>query len=424
MRRVYNEATMSTLRGKRITLGVTGGIAAYKAAELCRLLVKEGAEVRVIMTPAAEAFITPLTLQTLSGHKVGLTLLDASEEAEIGHIRLADETDLVVIAPASSDAIARMAAGMANDLLTAVVLATRAHVVLAPAMNVNMWENPLTQANLDRLVNLSRFSTVGPDVGSLACGWVGAGRMMEAADVRDAVVARLANSDTLQGRHVVITAGPTFEPVDDVRFLGNRSSGKMGFALAAVAAMRGANVTLISGPVPLPTPAGKVARIDVQTALQMQAAVNDAVATADVVVMSAAVADFRPTHRVAGKLSRRDGPLTSLPLTANPDILASLGKSRADGRPFLVGFAAEALPNEDAMVARAKAKLVEKGCDAIVANDVGNPAIGFGSDHNEGALLFADGGVVRLPKSAKRTFAGAIWDQIGARLGPLTAPGQ
>ena len=421
MRRVYNNDTMSTLRGKRITLGVTGGIAAYKAAELCRLLVKEGAEVRVIMTPAAAAFITPLTLQTLSGHKVGLTLLDASEEAEIGHIRLADETDLVVIAPASADAIARMAAGMANDLLTAVVLATRAHVVLAPAMNVNMWENPLTQANLDRLVNLSRFSTVGPDVGSLACGWVGPGRMMEATDVRDAVVNRLLNAGTLQGRHVVITAGPTFEPVDDVRFLGNRSSGKMGFALAEVAAMRGADVTLIAGPVSLPTPAGKIARVNVQTALQMQAAVNDAVANADVVVMSAAVADFRPTHQVPGKLSRRDGAPASLALTANPDILAALGTARAGGRPFLVGFAAEALPNEEAMVARARAKLVQKGCDAIVANDVGNPSIGFGSDHNEGALLFADGVVVPLPKAAKRIFAGVIWDQVAPRLGRFTA---
>lgn len=406
---------MSALTGKRITFGVTGGIAAYKAAELCRLLVKEGAEVRVVMTPAAEAFITPLTLQTLSGHKVGRTLLDVSEEAEIGHIRLADETDLVVVAPASADAIARMAAGMANDLLTAVVLATRAHVLLAPAMNVNMWENPLTQNNLGRLIATGRFSTVGPDVGALACGWVGAGRMMEAADIRDAVVARLANAGTLSGCHVVITAGPTFEPIDDVRFLGNRSSGKMGFALAESAVARGARVTLISGPVSLPTPNGNVTRVNVQTALEMQSAVVTASTSADVVVMTAAVADFRPTHRSAGKMSRRQGGVPNLELTSNPDILAGLGQGRSGDRPYLVGFSAEIQSTDEAMRLRAVAKLVEKGCDAIVANNVGDSTIGFGSDENAGSLLFADGKTVPLEKSSKRRFADALWQELSPR---------
>lgn len=407
---------MSAPRAKRITLGVTGGIAAYKAAELCRLLVKEGAEVRVVMTPAAESFITPLTLQTLSGHKVGRTLLDASEEAEIGHIRLADETELIVVAPASADAIARMAAGMANDLLTAVVLATRAPVLLAPAMNVNMWENPLTQANLARLLNTGRFFTVGPDAGALACGWIGAGRMMEPAAIRDAVVERFARAGELAGKHVVITAGPTFEPVDAVRFLGNRSSGKMGFALAAEAAERGAHVTLVAGPVSLPTPSGDIDRINVQTALQMQAAVQQAAANSDAVIMTAAVADFRPLDAASGKLSRREGPTPPLALTANPDILAGLGASRTGGRPLLVGFAAEVLSDPLALQARAQQKMAEKRCDAIVANDVGDPSIGFGSEENAGALLFADGAVVDLPQASKRAFASAVWNHLVGRL--------
>jgi len=415
---------MSALTGKRITLGVTGGIAAYKAAELCRLLIKEGAEVRVVMTPAAEAFITPLTLQTLSGHKVGRTLLDASEEAEIGHIRLADETDLVVVAPASADAIARMAAGMANDLLTAVVLATRASILLAPAMNVNMWENPLTQNNLGRLIATGRFCTVGPDVGALACGWVGAGRMMEAADIRDAVVEKLANAGTLAGCHVVITAGPTFEPVDDVRFLGNRSSGKMGFALAESALARGARVTLIAGPVSLPTPNGNVSRINVQTALEMQSAVVMAGASADVVIMTAAVADFRPTHRNAGKMSRRESSPASLELTANPDILAGLGHGRNGARPYLVGFSAEIQATDEAMRLRAVAKLAEKNCDAMVANNVGDSSIGFGSEENAGVLLFADGKAVPLEKSGKRRFADALWRALLPRFAKGAALGQ
>src|SRR3954466_2560422 len=238
---------MSALTGKNLVLGVTGGISAYKGAELCRLLKKAGADVRVVMTKAACQFITPLTLQTLSGHPVGLDLFDPTEESQIGHIRLADEADAVIVAPATADSIARFAAGLADDLLAAVLLATRAPVLLAPAMNVNMWENPLTRANLARLLDKGRVTTVGPDAGELACGWIGAGRLVEPTEIVAALERLLAGRASLAGRRVVVTAGPTFEPIDDVRFLGNRSSGKMGFAIAAAAAARGAEVTVTGG---------------------------------------------------------------------------------------------------------------------------------------------------------------------------------
>src|SRR5450755_905223 len=268
-------ALPTSLVGRRIVLGVTGGIAAYKAAELCRLLVKAGATVRVVMTDAATRFITPLTMQTLSGAPVSRELFDLGSEAEIGHIRLADEADLMIVAPATADAIARLAAGMANDLLTAVVLATRAPVLLAPAMNVNMWRNPLTQANLGRLLGPAgggRVSTVGPDRGPLACGWIGPGRLIEPVEIVAAAIRLLAPRD-LEGRQVVVTAGPTREPVDDVRFLGNRSSGKMGASLAASAAARGARVTLLAGPGTPAIAAGggtSIHRIEVETAADLE----------------------------------------------------------------------------------------------------------------------------------------------------------
>ncbi|MCG5056381.1 MAG: bifunctional phosphopantothenoylcysteine decarboxylase/phosphopantothenate--cysteine ligase CoaBC [Myxococcales bacterium] len=403
---------MAALEGKRILLGVTGGIAAYKAAELCRLLVKDGAHVRVVMTAAAEAFVTPMTMQTLSGHKVARHLLDASEEAEVGHIRLADEADLVVVAPATADAMARFAGGLANDLLSTVVLASRAPVLLAPAMNVNMWENLLTQANLGRLLDTGRFFTVGPESGPLACGWIGAGRMIEPELIRDAARAHLTGSPSLAGKRVVVTAGPTHEPVDDVRFLGNRSSGKMGFALAAVAAARGARVTLVAGPVQLPTPGGVEARIDVETALEMHEAVMHASVDVDVVVMTAAVADFRPVAQVRGKLSRREG-VSTLELTPNPDILADLGRARqGTSKPVLVGFAAEVADTEETLRQRARAKLQEKRCDVVIANDVSGTDIGFGSENNAGWIVRAEGPDIVLPRSAKRRFAEAIWDHL------------
>jgi phosphopantothenoylcysteine decarboxylase/phosphopantothenate--cysteine ligase len=406
---------MSALSGKHLVLGVTGGISAYKGAELCRLLKKAGADVRVVMTRAACEFITPLTLQTLSGHPVALNLFDPTEESQIGHIRLADEADAVVVAPATADAIARFAAGMADDLLAAVVLATRAPVLLAPAMNVNMWENPLTRANLARLVGTGRITTVGPDAGELACGWIGAGRLVEPTEIVAALERLLAGVGSLGGRRVVITAGPTLEAIDDVRFLGNRSSGKMGFALAAAAARRGAEVTLIAGPVSLPTPVGVNRRLDVESARDMQQALGAASADADVVVMAAAVSDFRPTMRAVGKLSRRANAPASVPLTANPDLLAELGRARAGTRPLLVGFAAEVGATGDALVERARQKLNDKRCDVVVANDVSEEGLGFGSDRNAVTLVFSDGGVVPLPAAPKEALADDIW----AHLSPL-----
>jgi phosphopantothenoylcysteine decarboxylase / phosphopantothenate---cysteine ligase len=422
------EAPATPLAGRRIVLGITGGIAAYKAAELCRLLVKAGATVRVVMTEAATQFITPLTMQTLSGATVSRELFDPGSEAEIGHIRLADEADLLIVAPATADAIARLAAGMANDLLTAVVLASKAPLLLAPAMNVNMWENPLTQANLGRLLGPGgggRVSTVGPDSGELACGWIGAGRLIEPAEIV-AAAARLLAPAELAGRRVVVAAGPTREPVDEVRFLGNRSSGKMGAALAAAAAARGAEVTLLAGP---GTPnvqrgaGGPIARIDIETAADLERALASATVGADAVVMAAAVADFRPRERAAGKLSRRDaGGALTLELTAVPDLLAGLAQGRRDGRPFLIGFSAE-LAGGAALEARASGKLREKGCDAIVANDVSAPGIGFDADDNAVTVLFADGSRADIPRASKRAVAERLWELFASRLPPKRQSG-
>ena len=413
----------TALAGRRIVLGITGGIAAYKAAELCRLLVKAGATVRVVMTEAATQFITPLTMQTLSGAPVSRGLFDPGSEAEIGHIRLADEADLLIIAPATADAIARLAAGMANDLLTAVVLASKAPLLLAPAMNVNMWENPLTQANLGGCwapAGGGRVATVGPDSGELACG-IGAGRLIEPAEIVSAA-ARLLAPAHLAGRRVVVAAGPTREPLDDVRFLGNRSSGKMGAALAAAAAARGAEVTLLAGP-GTPEVAGRhrpgsIARIEVETAADLERALASVTAGADAVVMAAAVADFRPRVRAAGKLSRRDagGDLT-LELTAVPDLLAGLARARQNGRPYLIGFRPSS-PGGATMEARASGKLREKGCDAIVANDVSAPGVGFDADDNAVTVLFADGGRADIPRASKRAVAEQLWGLFASRLPP------
>jgi phosphopantothenoylcysteine decarboxylase / phosphopantothenate---cysteine ligase len=419
-----SETTAASLDGRRVVLGITGGIAAYKAAELCRLLTKAGATVRVVMTAAATRFITPLTLQTLSGAPVALDLFDSGSEAEIGHIRLADEADLLIVAPATADAIARFAAGLANDLLTAVVLATRAPVLLAPAMNVNMWENPLTRGNLERLLGpggAGRVSTVGPDRGDLACGWVGAGRLIEPVEILAAAIRLLAPRE-LDGRRVVVTAGPTREPIDDVRFLGNRSSGKMGAALAASAAARGARVVLLAGPGTPAVAGGRldVERVEVETSADLERALAAAAPGADAVVMAAAVADFRPRSRIAGKLPRQAsvGSLT-LDLTPVPDLLAGVARARRDGRPFLIGFAAE-VEGGAALEKRATHKLRDKGCDAIVANDVSAPGIGFGADDNAVTVLFADGARVEIPRAPKREVADQLWRLFAPRLPPRT----
>jgi phosphopantothenoylcysteine decarboxylase/phosphopantothenate--cysteine ligase len=417
----------SPLADKTVVLGVTGGIAAYKAAELCRLLVRAGAKVHVIMTEAACQFITPLTMSTLSGHPVERDLFAPGTGGGIGHIELASQADLIIVAPATADAIARFAAGMADDLLAAVVLASKAPVLLAPAMNTNMWDNPITQDNLARLGAGGRVTIVGPDAGDLACGWTGAGRMVAPEEILARAQARLGSPATersgiLAGQCVVVTAGPTWEAVDDVRFLGNRSSGKMGFALAETAARLGADVTLIAGPVSLPTPPGISKRIDVEAALEMREALHKLAASADVVVMTAAVADFRPGVRVLGKLSRRSQKSPSskaartISLVANPDLLAELGQSRRGGGPYLVGFAAEVGVSGPALVARARVKLTEKGCDVVVANEVGRPGLGFGAEDNAVILVFSDGHTVDLPAAPKQALSRSIWDALAPEL--------
>lgn len=365
---------MQRLFRKRIVLGVGGGIAAYKSAELVRRLRDQGAEVRVVMTRAGCEFITPLTLQALSGHPVGLDLLDPAAEAAMGHIELARWADLVLIAPATADLMARLAQGVANDLLTTLVLATDAPVALAPAMNQAMWRDPATQANA-QLLEQRGMRLFGPGVGSQACGDTGAGRMLEAEELAQRA-ADCFQVGLLDGVRVLITAGPTREAIDPVRYITNHSSGKMGFALAEAAAEAGAQVTLVCGPVHLPTPQ-RVQRIDVSSARDMLAACEAAM-PCELLIAAAAVADYRPqvvaSHKLKKDPTREDGLL--LQLVRNPDILATLA-SRSD-RPFSVGFAAET----ENLLDYASRKLRDKNLDLIVANDVANPNIGFNSEDN------------------------------------------
>ncbi len=382
-----------TLQGKRIVLSVTGSIAAYKSAELIRLCRKAGAEVKVVMTHAAAEFITPLTLQTLSGSPVAMALLDADEESAMGHIKLARWADYIVIAPASANTLARLAQGQTDDLLSALCLASEATVFAAPAMNNKMWTHQATQANLTLLRQRSVY-ILGPDEGDQACGEQGAGRMIEPHDI----VARLmawALPKQLIGKRVVITAGPTHEPIDPVRYIGNRSSGKMGFALAQAAGEAGAKVILISGPVHLPTPSG-VTRYDVETAQQMADLVK-ATTEIDIFIACAAVADYKPAQYQPQKLKKQTMPLTSLTLEQNPDIVLSVTQRK--NAPFTVGFAAETENVDD----YAKTKLREKHLNMIAANQVGN-GLGFASDSNALDVFWHDG-EKRLPTAVKSHLA-------------------
>ncbi|AYC34838.1 bifunctional phosphopantothenoylcysteine decarboxylase/phosphopantothenate--cysteine ligase CoaBC [Pseudomonas cavernae] len=373
---------MQRLYRKRIVLGVGGGIAAYKSAELVRRLRDQGAEVRVVMTQGGREFITPLTLQALSGHPVHLDLLDPAAEAAMGHIELARWADLVLIAPATADLLARLAQGVANDLLTTLVLATDATIALAPAMNQAMWRDPATQANLDLLAQRG-LRVFGPASGSQACGDVGLGRMLEADDLAE-LAADCFQRQVLDGKHVLITAGPTQENIDPVRYITNHSSGKMGFALAEAAAEAGARVTLVTGPVYLPTP-DRVNRIDVVSARDMLAACEAAM-PCDLLIAAAAVADYRPEVVAEHKLKKdpTTGDGLFLQMVRNPDILATLA-GRAD-RPFSVGFAAET----ENLLAYASRKLRDKNLDLIVANDVANPSIGFNSEENAITIIDRD----------------------------------
>lgn len=373
---------MQTLVNKRIIVGITGGIAAYKSAELVRELMRAGAEVRVVMTDAAKEFITPLTLQALSGKPVHHSLLDEEAEMGMGHIELARWADLLLVAPATADFIARLAAGMGNDLLTTLCLATRAPIALAPAMNEKMWLNPTTQANVQRLeATYPNLQWFGPDAGQQACGDVGPGRMLEPVGLVT-LVRDLFPSGQLSGRRVVITAGPTREAIDPVRYLSNHSSGKMGFALAEAAAEAGAEVVLIAGPVSLATPE-RVRRIDVVSARQMHDAAIEQLPGTDLFIGTAAVADFRPVEDATQKIKKQPGQSEmTLHLVQNPDIIATVAAH--PNRPTrVVAFAAETQDVE----AYARSKLAKKKVDWVVANDVSRADIGFGSDDNDILLV-------------------------------------
>ncbi len=389
----------------RILLAVSGGIAAYKAAELARALVRAGHRVRCAVTENATRFVSPLVLQTLTGESVRTDLFDPEQEGQIDHIALADWADLVVVAPATANRLAQLAQGLPGDLVSTLLLATRAPVLVAPAMNVNMWEHPATRENVARLRERGvRF--VGPEAGALACGWEGEGRMAEPAAIAEA--ARLAlGTRSLVGEVVLVTAGGTREPIDPVRAITNRSSGRMGYAIAAEAARRGADVVLVSGPTALPAPAG-VRRIEVDTALAMREAVRSELDAATVFVASAAVADFRPASPAARKIKKEalaEGGLT-LELVRNPDILAEVGA--AGGGRIVVGFAAE---SHDVIEA-ARRKLARKGCHLMVANDISRSDAGFETNANAVSFVWPGGEVEELALMPKDRVAAELLDRV------------
>jgi phosphopantothenoylcysteine decarboxylase / phosphopantothenate---cysteine ligase len=394
--------TETSLSGRKILLIVGGGIAAYKALELVRLLKKAGCEVRTILTAAGAEFVTPMSLAALTGHPVRQNLFLPDDETAMGHIELSRWADLVVVAPATAGLIAKAANGLADDLASTTLLATDKKVLLAPAMNVRMWLHPAVQDNVARLKGFDGFhgmAVVGPDEGEMACGEFGPGRMAEPAAMLQAIEALLAGPDgrPLAGRRAVVTAGPTFEPIDPVRGLTNRSSGKQGYAIAEALAGLGAQVTLVSGPVALPAPVG-VERIWVETAREMQAAVEAALPS-DIAVMSAAVADWRVDAVASGKIKKAPGGPPSLALIENPDILAGVSSPGKRRPALVVGFAAETANLE----ANARAKLSRKGCDWIVGNDVSDDV--FGADGNAVTLFTRDGAAESWPRQSKTDVA-------------------
>ncbi|ARN74172.1 bifunctional phosphopantothenoylcysteine decarboxylase/phosphopantothenate--cysteine ligase CoaBC [Oceanicoccus sagamiensis] len=395
---------MQQLNNKQILLGVTGGIAAYKAAELIRRLQDFGAEVRVVMTKAAQEFITPLTLQALSGNPVHCDLLDTEAEAAMGHIELARWADLVLVAPASADFMARLATGQADDLLTTVCLATDAGIAIAPAMNQAMWRDAATQANLATLIN-KPVAIFGPGDGSQACGDIGPGRMLE-ADTLAEMTAEQFQSNALDGVNVVITAGPTREAIDPVRYISNHSSGKMGFALAQAAVEAGASVTLIAGPVALVSPE-RVKRIDVDSAEQMHQAAMDSLANCDMFIGAAAVADYRPAQIVEQKI-KKSADSMSIELVRNPDIIAAVASHPQ--RPFTIGFAAE---TQD-VISYAKGKLAKKKLDLIIANDVSDSEIGFNSDNNAVTVIW-NGGEKAMALASKQQLSRCLLSEIAEK---------
>ena len=391
----------------RVVLGVAGGIAAYKAAELCRALVQRGFAVQVVMTAAATEFIQPLTFAALTGRKVITSLFSSANSTEtlssaVEHIAVAQDSDLLVVAPATADILAKFAHGLADDFLTTLYLAFRGPVVLAPAMNTNMWQHAATQANLQTLHGRAH-TIVEPEDGFLACGMIGPGRLVEPEKIAEAVAEQLGRRRDLQGETVLITAGPTQEALDPVRFISNRSSGKMGYALAEAAVERGAKVILISGPVHLAPPHG-VEVVPVKTAEEMRTAVFGHLKGATIVIKAAAVADFHLSSVPHQKIKKTAARL-SLELDPTPDILAELGRDKKDW--LLIGFAAET----ENLEREARRKLETKNCDMIVANLVGGDESGFESDHNEIALALRTGEFLKLPRATKRELADEILTQ-------------
>jgi len=398
---------MSLLTDKKILLGITGSIAAYKVADWVRALRREGCQVTVVMTEAACRFITPLTMAALSGNPVHTGMFAAEAPETIPHISLAKEHDLLLIAPASAQTIARLAHGLADNLLATIALASSGPILVCPAMNSVMFQHPATQANLAAIRSYG-YQVIEPDCGKMACGDEGPGRLTEWENVRQAIFTAFAPQD-LANEQVLITAGPTRESFDPVRFLSNPSTGKMGYALAATARQRGATVTLISGPTTLAAPPG-VRRIQVNTAAEMQAQVMDCLDTATIVVKAAAVSDYRPTEPQPHKVKKGEAAL-SLPLVANPDILKDLGKRKRDSAkfPLLVGFAAE---SRDHLQEGAR-KLKEKNLDLIVVNDIGGTEeTGFGADTNRVTLLDRNGTQEDVPLLSKEETAHRIWDAV------------
>jgi len=390
------------LKDKKIVLGITGGIAAYKAATLTREFVKRGATVKVIMTPNATRFIAPLTLQTLSGNPVYTDMFSLSGDWDIHHISLAQTADIVIIAPATYNIIGKIASGIADDLLSTTVAATKAPVLLCPAMNVNMYDNPILRSNIDTL-SARGYLFMDAGSGELACKADGAGRLPDPVAIVEEVEGTLTKKD-LMGQRILITAGPTREPFDPVRYISNHSSGKMGYALAVMARRRGSDVTLISGPVSLPVPAG-VRFVGVSSALEMMDAVMEHVKEATVIIKAAAVADYRPSSASDSKIKKGDGWL-DISLERTPDIISEVGKMKGDR--VLVGFAME---TED-LVKNARAKMKTKGMDLIVANELGLPGSGFQHDTNIVKIIDRSGTVEELPLMDKKDVADRILDRV------------
>lgn len=395
-----------------VALGVTGGIGAYKAVEVARGLQKHGHDVAAIMSRSARRFVGEVTFEAITRRRVTTSQWTRGANADIEHISLATDISLLLVAPATASIIGRFAAGIADDFLSSLYLATRAPVLLAPAMNTNMLEHPAVRTNLETLARRG-VQLVEPGSGYLACGWIGKGRLAEPDEIVAAAARLLQAGGTLLGRLVVVTAGPTYEDIDDVRYIGNRSSGRMGYAVAEEAARRGARVVLISGPTELTPPAG-VEVVRVRSAEQMHRAVVEQVRDADLVVMAAAVADYRPQARAAGKIEKSDRPM-ELALVRTPDILAELGRARGGRRtPVLVGFAAES----GDPVERGRRKLLDKGADLIVANDISVEGLGFDSERNAATLIDHDG-VEAMAAGPKATLAAHILDRSERLLAPL-----